>query len=179
MKSRTKHNVYSLFEEWVKENNSQLNVPLIRAPYKKGKLYYFKDIPDTLLSLQVDDGGLVVHVWYDDQPVEMLLDLDAVLGYNRGSGYYCKLCTEPQYYESMKEFYKQHCFERLRIWINTKLVLSQFIDIYFFGGRDGSSCAQLSIDIKSKKQFLRKMKSLFKNTVVEKIRVDLWNQTGK
>ena len=48
MKSRTKHNVYSLFEEWVKENNSQLNVPLIRAPYKKGKLYYFKDIPDIL-----------------------------------------------------------------------------------------------------------------------------------
>jgi len=170
---KTTSNIYTLFTDWLNENESQLIVPLIRAPYKKGKIYYFKDIPESPLSLQIDDDGIVVMVYHDDEAVEMILDLDAVSGYKRGKGYFCRLCIEPVYYSSIKEFYTNHCFEKLKIWINTKLTQSEFIDIFFFGGRDGSSCAQLSIDIITKKKYILKMKSLFKNAGVEKIRVKL------
>jgi hypothetical protein len=174
---KTKSNIYIIFADWLKENKAQLMVSLIPAPDKNGKIYYFKRIPENLISLQINDGGIGIWVFYEGVAVEMLLDLDAVSGYKRGHGYYCRLCIEPAYYSSLKEFYIQHCFERLLIWLNTKLAKSEFIDICFFGDRDGISCAYLSADTKQKKRYIKKLKSEFSvksNIVVEEIKVNLW-----
>jgi len=176
---KIKSNIYTLFADWLKENEAQLIVPLIPGSYKKGVTYYFNGIPESLLSLQIDDGGIVVWVYHDAVAVEMLLDLDAISGYKLGHGYYCKLCNEPAYYPSIKEFYIKHCFERLFTWINTKLAQSELIDIIFFGDRDGISCAYLSVDTKQKNRYIKKLKSEFsvKSKIeIERIKVDLWEK---
>lgn len=174
MKTKSEENIYTLFPDWLKQNEDRLSVPLLRTPYKKGKIYSFKGISNDLLSLQISEGGIIIWVYYDGVAVEMLYVRDAVSGFKRGKGYYCISCSEPEYYSSLKEFYIQHCFEKLLKWINNKLVVSKYIDISFFGDRDGTSTADLDIDIIHKKKVTSAIKSISKMKV-ENIRVTLWN----
>ncbi len=174
--SRSKQNIYSLFETWVHENNRQFSVPLIRAPYKKGKTWYFNGISKDLLTLQVDDGGIVVWAWHEGKPVDMILDLDAVLDYKPDNGYFFCDRIEPLYYKSVKEMYIVDCFEWLRIWINMRLSISRYIDIFYIGDRDGICSAMLDIEEKLRKKFITNIRSLFPSKAIdiEKVRVDLW-----
>jgi len=175
MKRNSNENIYTLFADWLKQIESQLNVALVRAPYKKGKIYYFKGIPENFLSLQIDDGGIVVWVFHEGEAVEMLRDIDAVLGYKRGNGYYCKLCNVPEYYPSIKKFYTDHCFSKLLKWINMELALSKYLEICFEGS--GSSWATLDINIRFRKKLKEFVKSAFsfkENLKVKKFRVKLW-----
>jgi hypothetical protein len=106
-----------------------------------------------------------VWVYHEGEAVEMLRDIDALSGYKRGKGYYCKLCTVPDYYSSIKKFYIDHCFMELLKWINTELALSNYLEICF--GECRSSWATLDIKINWEKDIMFSIKSalLFKTRI--------------
>lgn len=170
-------NVPALFAKWIRENESRFAIKLVRTPYKKGKGYTFEGIPDNL-SVWVDDGGIVVWVYLDGNAVDMLRDIDAVLAYKAGKGYYCNLCIAPEYFPTIESFYIKHCFEDLLEWINTKLATAKYCEICFAGGRNGTSWAFLDNQFRKRtglRKFMSSVRSMFrtKKEDMEKIVIKL------
>lgn len=149
-------NVLSSFKKWYEQHKEEFAVTLETIPRRKGQ-YRFCGYSRNI-SLSVDDSGIFVWAFFDNEPVDMLTHYDLFSKFARGKGYFNGVNLEPYYYATAGELYENECFIPFRGWVNSMLRPSHCLFIHRAGGKNDMTWAYLDTAKKpSTSRIVRKM----------------------
>lgn len=137
------------FVSWFNENQSSFGVPIrISKISGKGIELRFQNYPDCL-SVWLTSNELGVHVEWQENYWDCLIDLDAS-PFHTSKGYQCKRCVREggkpvMVFPSREALWKDHLFEPFLKWVNEVLAPARWLQLSSIGGY-GTTWAQLFRD---------------------------------
>lgn len=137
------------FVRWLNENQHCFMVPTrISKINAKGVELYFHNYPECL-SVWLTSNELSVHVEWQENYWDCLIDLDASPFHTLG-GYQCKRCVheggkQVMVFPSREALWKDHLFEPFLKWVNEKLAPARWLQLSVIGDY-GFTWAQLLQD---------------------------------
>ncbi len=121
------------FESWFKKNSTRFAVPLRVTKIKaSGIELRFDNYPDCL-SVWLSKDEIAVHVNWEGEWWDMIIDLDIWPGNKRG-GFICECClVEPGesvvIFPTREALWQDHLFEPFLKWVNEKLAPARWLQI--------------------------------------------------
>lgn len=121
------------FESWFKKNSTRFAVPILLTKItSRGIKLRFHNYPDCL-SVWLSSNELAVHVDWQGEWWDMIIDLD-VWPYHTRGGYKCKCClVEPGesavIFPSREALWQDHLFDPFLEWVNEELAPARWLQI--------------------------------------------------
>jgi len=130
---RRRPRIQRAFESWFKKNGTRFAVPLrVTKIEGKGMELRFDNYPDCL-SVWLSSNELAVHINWQGEWWDMIIDLDVWPCDARG-GYKCKDClVEPGesavIFPTREALWQDHLFDPFLKWVNEKLAPARWLQI--------------------------------------------------
>lgn len=145
---KSRRRFHKAFIRWATGNQARFDIPLFIKKRTDALIEIeFGGVTDNIAA-QVNTIGIVVIARHDHKLWDILIEFEAYIK-KSDSGYICEWCwenpnnieTDLKSFASRDELWRDHIFEPLLEWINTKLAKAWWVR--FYGIPDSITAAQL------------------------------------
>lgn len=123
--------VFKTFCKWVKDNRMRFDhPPYIHFFTQRHFGVLFTGISPRILTIISKSGGNFVNVSLNGQMWDDLREFDANYARRSDGTYFCKLCKEPELFQSRQELLIRHSWEPMLEWMNSNFTETTWVCLY-------------------------------------------------